>query len=80
MSIDVAACEIAQPRPSKPISSIVSPSSANLIETVTSSPQSGFWPSARASGSLEQPVVPRVLVVVEDVLAVEVFEDSLIRS
>ena len=48
VSIEVAACEIAQPRPSKPMLSIVSPSAANLTEIVTSSPQRGFWPSACA--------------------------------
>jgi len=49
VSIDVAACEIAQPRPSKPTLSIVSPSAPNFTEIVTSSPQSGFCPSAWAS-------------------------------
>ena len=50
VSIEVAACEIAQPRPSKPISSIVSPSAANFTDIVTSSPQSGFWPFALRVG------------------------------
>ena len=50
VSIEVAACEIAHPRPSNLTSSIVSPSSASATEIVTSSPQSGFRPSAVASG------------------------------
>ena len=49
VSIDVAACEIAQPRPSNARSSIVSPSSAKRTVIATSSPHSGFCPSARAS-------------------------------
>ena len=54
VSIDVAAWLIAQPRPSKPTSSITSPS-PNRTETVTSSPQSGFWPSATASLGSRRP-------------------------
>src|SRR4029450_356002 len=50
VSIEVAACEIAQPRPENLTSSIVSPSSPKATEIVTSSPQSGFSPSAVASG------------------------------
>src|SRR6478736_679263 len=48
VSIDVAAWLIAHPRPSKPTLSITS-SGPNRTETVTSSPQSGFCPSATAS-------------------------------
>jgi len=54
VSIDVAARLIAQPRPSKPTSSTTSPS-PNRIETVTSSPQSGFCPSAIASWGSRTP-------------------------
>ena len=72
VSIEVAAWLIAQPRPSNLTSSIVSPSSPSATEIVTSSPQSGFSPSARGVGSLHRPVPARVLVVVEDDLAVEV--------
>ena len=53
VSIDVAACEIAQPRPSKPTSAIVSPSKRE--RDGTSSPQSGFCPSACASGASSSP-------------------------
>ena len=53
------------------MSSIVSPSAANFTEIVTSSPQSGFCPSALRVGVGEHAVVVRVLVVVEDDLAVE---------
>ena len=54
VSIDVAAWLIAQPLPSKPTSSITSPS-PKRTETVTSSPQSGFWPSAIASCGSSSP-------------------------
>ena len=49
VSIEVAACEIAQPRPERADSSIVSPSAAKRTKIETSSPQSGFTPSAVAS-------------------------------
>src|SRR5438270_1196592 len=55
VSIDVAACEIAQPRPSNPTFSIVSPSAPNLTVIVISSPHSGFLPSASASASSISP-------------------------
>ena len=70
VSIDVAAWQIAQPRPENFTSSIVSPSSPNETKIETSSPQSGFWPSALRVGVLDQPVAARILVVVEDHLAV----------
>ena len=54
VSIDVAAWLIAQPRPSNPTLSITSPS-PNRTETVTSSPQSGFCPSATASFGSSRP-------------------------
>ena len=47
ISIEVAAWLIAQPRPWNFTSAIVSPSKATAIDT--SSPQSGFCPSASAS-------------------------------
>ena len=53
MSIEVAAWLIAQPRPWNLTSAIVSPSKATAIET--SSPQSGFCPSATASASSMTP-------------------------
>ena len=55
ISIDVEAWLIAQPRPRKRTSSIVSPSSPNATKIETSSPQSGFWPSAAASGASSSP-------------------------
>ena len=55
VSIEVAACEIAQPRPSKEMSSIVSPSSPKRTKIATSSPHSGFWPSACASAGSSTP-------------------------
>jgi hypothetical protein len=47
MSIEVDAWLIAHPRPRNLTSSILSPSKLTKIET--SSPQSGFWPSASTS-------------------------------
>ena len=49
ISIEVDAWLIAQPRPENLTSSTVSPSSPNWTKIETSSPQSGFTPSAWAS-------------------------------
>ena len=54
VSIEVAAWLMAQPRPSKRISSIVSPPSKLSVIDI-SSPQSGFWPSAFASAGSSTP-------------------------
>ena len=63
---------IEQPRPRK-ATSLITPSST-ATSTAISSPQSGLKPSALAVGVVERALVPRVAVVVEDQLAVEVVE------
>ena len=72
VSIDVAACEIAQPRPSKPTSEIVSPSKRS--ETVDLVAAERVLPLRLRVGGIEQPVPARVLVVVEDDLPVQLVE------
>ena len=69
-AIDAAACEIAQPWPWKRRSAIL-PSSTTMC-TPSSSPQSGLWSCELEVVRVELAEVPRVLVVVEDVVAVEV--------
>ena len=70
-AIEALACEIAQPWPEKRTSSTrFSPSS--LSWTFSSSPQSGLKSSNSRSGLGQLAPVMRLLVVIQDVLAIEV--------
>ncbi len=74
ISIDVAACEIAQPRPENFTSSIVSPSSAERdVDRDLVAAQRVLAVGVRVCG-IEHAVPVRILVVVEDDLAVHLVE------
>ena len=74
-AIDAEAWEIAQPWPWKRRSSMRS--SLTRMCTPSSSPHSGLCSSASRSCGLELAEVPRALVVVEDVVAVEVVHQAV---
>ena len=76
VSIDVAACEIAQPRPSNEMSSIVSPSLAEADEDRDLVAAQRVLALGVRVGGLEHAVPARVLVVVEDDLAVHLLVES----
>ena len=72
VSIDVAAWLIAQPRPSNPTSSIMSPSKRTRDRHLVAAQR--VLALRDRVGGLEQPVVPRAPVVIEDHFPVQLLE------